>query len=52
MTTVDLGTFGGVRSTAFVHAFAKVGTHTLKVTVLGTAGRPRVDIDTFAVSQR
>lgn len=52
LTTVDLGTFGGVRSTAFVHAFAKVGTHTLKITVLGTAGRRRVDIDTFAVSQR
>jgi hypothetical protein len=26
--------------------------HTLKVTVLGTARRPRVDIDAFAVSQR
>jgi probable HAF family extracellular repeat protein len=52
VTTVDLGTFGGARRTAFVHAFAKVGTHTLKVTVLGTAGRPRVDVDAFAVSQR
>jgi probable HAF family extracellular repeat protein len=52
VTTIDLGTFGGARSTAFVHAFAKVGTHTLRITVLGTAGRPRVDIDAFAVSQR
>jgi hypothetical protein len=30
----------------------RVGTHTLEVAVLGTAGRPRVDIDAFAVSQR
>jgi probable HAF family extracellular repeat protein len=53
VTTADLGpSFGGPRATAFVHAFAKVGTHTLKITVLGTGGRPRVDIDAFAVSQR
>jgi probable HAF family extracellular repeat protein len=51
--TVDLGaSFGGTRTTAFVHAFAQVGTHTLKLTALATAGRPRVDIDAFAVSQR
>ena len=53
VTTVDLGPgFGGPRAAAFVHAFARVATHTLKITVLGTAGRPRVDIDAFAVSQR
>jgi probable HAF family extracellular repeat protein len=52
VTTVDLGVFGGVRRTAFVHAFAKVGTHTLRVTALGTAGRPRIDVDALAVSQR
>ncbi len=50
--TVDLSpAFGGVRRTAFVHAFARVSTHTLKITVLPTAGGPRVDVDAFAVSQ-
>jgi probable HAF family extracellular repeat protein len=50
--TVDLGaSFGRARTTVFVHAFAKAGTHTLRVAVLATAGRPRVDIDAFAVSQ-
>jgi probable HAF family extracellular repeat protein len=52
MATVDLGAGFGTRVTAFVHAFAKVATHTLKITVLATAGRPRVDLDAFAVSQR
>jgi hypothetical protein len=27
------------------------GTHTIRVVVVGTAGRPRVDIDVLAVSQ-
>ena len=50
---VDLGApFGRTRTTAFVHAFAKAGTHTLRVTVLGTTGRARVNVDAFAVSQR
>jgi probable HAF family extracellular repeat protein len=52
VTTVDLGASFGSRTTAFVHAFANVGTHTLKVAVLGTPGRARVDVDAFAVSQR
>ena len=30
-------------------AGASVGTHTLEIRVLGTAGRPRVDVDAFAV---
>ncbi|HET7170653.1 MAG TPA: hypothetical protein VFI18_03375 [Gaiellales bacterium] len=53
-TTVDLGLLPGSftrRQTAYQQSFAAVGTHTLRIVVAGTAGRPRVDIDAFAVSQ-
>jgi len=50
-STVDLGNGSGDRQTAFVQAFAGVGTHTIKIVVLSTPGRTRVAIDAFAVSQ-
>lgn len=33
---------------AWAKTFASSGTHTIKVVVVGTAGRPRVDVDAFA----
>lgn len=51
VTTVDLSSFETNRTTAFVHAFSAVGTHTLKIVVAGTAGHPKVSVDAFAVSQ-
>ena len=33
----------------FARNFSAVGTHTIRVTVLGTAGHPRVDVDAFLV---
>jgi probable HAF family extracellular repeat protein len=51
--TVDLGAApDGVRRTAYVQAFSAVGKHTIKVVVAGTAGRPKVAVDVFGVSQR
>jgi probable HAF family extracellular repeat protein len=52
--TVDLGVRRSSftrRQTAYQQSFAAVGTHTLRIVVAGTAGRPRVDIDALAVSQ-
>jgi CSLREA domain-containing protein len=50
VTTVDLD---GMVTTYRVQAWAKTwttsGTRTIKVVVVGTAGRPRVDVDAFAV---
>jgi probable HAF family extracellular repeat protein len=53
-TTVDLSVQPGAftrRQTAYQQSFAAVGTHTLRIVVVGTAGHPRVDVDAFAVSQ-
>lgn len=52
--TVDLAMQPGAftrRQTAYQQSFAAVGTHTLRIVVVGTPGLPRVDIDAFAVSQ-
>ncbi len=51
-TTVDLGGAKGVRQTAYLKSFVHAGKHTLKISVVGTAGRPRVGVDAIAVSQR
>ena len=37
------------RRVAYAHAWDAVGPHVIKVVVLGTAGRPRVDVDAFVV---
>ena len=37
------------RRVIFQRAWGSVGTHTIKVVPVGTAGHPRVDIDAFVV---
>jgi hypothetical protein len=37
------------RQVVFAARFSSVGTHTIRIRVLGTAGRPRVDLDAFLV---
>ena len=37
------------RVLAFSQMFASYGTHTIKLVGMGTSGRPRVDLDAFAV---
>jgi hypothetical protein len=47
-TSVDTyASRGQSRAIVFARNWSTVGTHTLKVVVAGTAGRPRVDIDAF-----
>jgi hypothetical protein len=38
---------GQSRRIVFARNWSTVGTHTLKIVVAGTAGRPRVDVDAF-----
>jgi hypothetical protein len=48
--TVDLyRSSTSYRVLAFSHWFSWYGTHTIKLVGLGTSGRPRVDLDAFAV---
>ncbi len=49
--TVDLRspTAAQYRYQAFAKRWPTVGTHSVRVVVVGTAGRPRVDLDAFAV---
>ena len=47
--TVDLGTSGGSRSVVWSYGWGASGRHTVKVVGLGTAGRPRVDVDAFVI---
>ncbi|MGH3074697.1 MAG: hypothetical protein ACRDQC_07220 [Gaiellales bacterium] len=52
--TVDLGVQPGSftrRQTAYQQSWPASGTHTIRIVIVGTTGRPRVDIDGFAVSQ-
>jgi hypothetical protein len=37
------------RVVVFSRSWASVGRHTLKLVVLGTSGRPRVDVDAFVI---
>lgn len=39
----------GYRSVAWGRTWTTSGTHAVKIVVLGTVGRPRVDIDAFAI---
>jgi hypothetical protein len=39
----------GFRKLMYTHMWAASGMHTLKLVVVGTAGRPRVDVDAFVV---
>lgn len=48
--TVDLYALTtAYRVQVYAKTFSKSGTHTLRIVVLGTSGRPRVDVDAFAV---
>ncbi len=49
--TVDTMAVGSAtyRQVTWQHNWASAGTHTVKLVVVGTAGRPRVDLDAFVV---
>jgi hypothetical protein len=48
--TVDLYSSSlAYRRLAFSQMFASSGTHTIKLVPVGTSGRPRIDLDAFAV---
>ena len=48
--TVDLGAASpGAATVVFRRAWGSAGLHRLRIVVVGTAGRPRVDVDAFAV---
>jgi hypothetical protein len=48
--TVNLqSTTTSYRRVVYVRSFGALGPHTIQIVVLGTAGHPRVDIDTFVV---
>ncbi len=46
---VDLGAAAQQRMLVFSRTWASVGQHTIKIKVLGTTGRPRVDLDCFVI---
>jgi len=46
---VDLRASARARVLVFSRSWATAGTHTIKIKVLGTAGRPRVDVDGLVV---
>ena len=50
VATVDLGDDERMyRYVAFTRTWSSVGRHTIRVVAVGTPGRPRVDVDAFAV---
>ena len=50
VSTIDLyHSTAQSRVVLFSRAWSTVATHTVRVVVLGTAGRPRIDIDGFAI---
>lgn len=50
VATIDLySPSTNYRAQSFAKTWSAVGTHTIKVVVLGTSGRPRVDADAFFV---
>ena len=49
-TTVDFYRSSAAhRQVVFTRSWATTGPHLFKVVVLGTSGRPRVDVDAFVV---
>jgi hypothetical protein len=47
---IDLGSLpAAYRFVAFSKTWGTVGMHTIRVVAVGTAGRPRVDVDAFGV---
>ena len=50
ISTINLNSLSTTeRRLVFARTWSSVGTHVIKVVVLGTAGHPRVDVDTFLV---
>lgn len=49
VATVDLARLTTSRALAFSKTWSTSGTHTISVRVLGTAGRPAVEVDAFVV---
>ena len=50
VATIDTGASSlGFRYVAWSRTWARTGTHALKLVVVGTAGRPRVDLDAFEI---
>jgi hypothetical protein len=48
VTTIDTRSSSSIyRSIVWTRAWSSVGTHVIKLVVVGTAGRPRVDLDAF-----
>lgn len=47
VTTISLYGPAMTRQVVYARRFAALGTHTIKVRVVGTAGHPRVDVDAF-----
>jgi hypothetical protein len=46
VATVDLyAASASYRSVAYARTWSSLGTHTIRIVVVGTAGRPRVDLD-------
>jgi hypothetical protein len=48
-TTLDLGGTTTFRSVAWQRTFTTSAARTVQIQVVGTVGRPRVDLDAFAV---
>jgi hypothetical protein len=48
-TTISLNGATTYRRVAYSTAWSSVGTHTIRIVVVGTAGHPRVDLDAFEV---
>jgi hypothetical protein len=50
LRTIDLyRSSAAYKSLAFTQMFASSGSHTIKLVAVGTSGRPRIDVDAFAV---
>jgi hypothetical protein len=47
--TLNLAGTTAFRRVAYATSWSSVGTHTIKIVVVGTAGRPRIDLDAFEV---
>jgi hypothetical protein len=48
-TTISLYGATAYRRIAYATSWGSIGTHTIKIVVVGTAGHPRVDLDAFEV---
>ena len=49
MATLDLRSTARARSIVFSRTWSTAGTHTMRIKVLGTVNRPRIDVDAFLI---